>query len=1146
MKLKCLFCLLLIVTIVPLLLFKTGNKANAQTNLSWSPSVRVNDDTGAADQWYPAISVTVDGAGNAFAVWMDKRNSNHFDIYVDYRPAGGTWGSEVQVNDALTVGDEPSIAVDAGGNAYVLWESLGKLWFVFLPAGGGWATEALVREQVTDPDAQAIPYADIAVDPAGNAYATWYDRHNPTPDPYDQDLYFDYRPSGGGWGSDTPVNDVSSSVITSGTRGPSLTVDQDGNAAVVWTDLRNGLQQIYFSYRLHGASWGANEPVSTAFGQNPDVGIDASANSYVVWALATPDWEIAFRKRNASGAWDPISQVSDAQNGFRDFSAIAVTPAGEAVVVWADNLITVLPDSYEIYSTYREADGTWSPNTLVTPDLTRRKLAPDVAMDGQGYAYAVWMEEIEGTSWDIFFSTTAPLGSGPIVDVAVPHELTLNEDGWYAQNPTEVRVSVSNTGSAIMVGDLEVSFSNPSRLLFEDNGTLLEPPAILRRALRLNPGQSLPIMWPMWIQPMSGQTILVTAKMFNDSNGEILGVDQETMIIPTARIHPVVVIPGLLCSMKNAFGQWTIDPILGTYNNLLEELQFAGYEVDQSLFTFPYDWRQHISKSGGELGIAIRSSMLPKASVSEYVDSSSVDLVGHSLGGLVSRAYVQGDSYTGDVHRLITLGTPHLGAPKAYLAAEGLEFDFFDDIVGDKGKILAEWLLRALARKKGYCTDLTKLCFTTKTDLYQYIKDKVPSIRELFPVDEYLRDDPGGYLVAADNLNSIYPFGHQINEFLTSLNENIVVLINRLGGNNVISVVGDRYENERPLEDTDKLYKVVGRNLLDDIYGIWQNGKVLKGRDFRPLGRGDKTVPTASADLSFIDTRLVPRYYLSADNTSIIEHGHLPTQLQQSIVELLTKTRPFFNAGFVDPGINLHEAALGFIILSPVEIQITDPLGRRVGLDFNTGEELSEIPGTLFSRSIEVNEPDFIFIPDPLEGEYTIKLLGVEEGNYMVLVQALSDAGILTFAEFTGTTSPGDIHEHTATYNRASLPTAPLSIQWDSPLNDPDKPPRVSRNATLPIKFTIRDAEGRFAEDESVQVWVVDPSNPSSAIAFLSMENPGLHGKSDVIRIDADKQHYIVNLHLRDYNFKSGKTYLIGVSEFGHELDANVIFIVGD
>ena len=36
-------------------------------------------------------------------------------------------------------------------------------------------------------------------------------------------------------------------------------------------------------------------------------------------------------------------------------------------------------------------------------------------------------------------------------------------------------------------------------------------------------------------------------------------------------------------------------------------------------------------------------------------------LVGHSMGGVVSREYVQGDFYNGDVDKIITLDSPHEG-----------------------------------------------------------------------------------------------------------------------------------------------------------------------------------------------------------------------------------------------------------------------------------------------------------------------------------------------------------------------------------------------------------------------------------------------------------------------------------------------------
>ncbi|HRN55373.1 MAG TPA: PKD domain-containing protein, partial [Agriterribacter sp.] len=52
------------------------------------------------------------------------------------------------------------------------------------------------------------------------------------------------------------------------------------------------------------------------------------------------------------------------------------------------------------------------------------------------------------------------------------------------------------------------------------------------------------------------------------------------------------------------------------------------------------------------------------------IASTRVDVVGHSLGGLMTRSYIQqygdlfpGNYYQGYVRRLITLGTPHLGTP---------------------------------------------------------------------------------------------------------------------------------------------------------------------------------------------------------------------------------------------------------------------------------------------------------------------------------------------------------------------------------------------------------------------------------------------------------------------------------------------------
>ena len=51
-----------------------------------------------------------------------------------------------------------------------------------------------------------------------------------------------------------------------------------------------------------------------------------------------------------------------------------------------------------------------------------------------------------------------------------------------------------------------------------------------------------------------------------------------------------------------------------------------------------------------------------------------MDVVAHSMGGLLAREYIESDYYDDDVDQLITVGTPHLGAPKDYVTWEAGEF----------------------------------------------------------------------------------------------------------------------------------------------------------------------------------------------------------------------------------------------------------------------------------------------------------------------------------------------------------------------------------------------------------------------------------------------------------------------------------------
>lgn len=104
------------------------------------------------------------------------------------------------------------------------------------------------------------------------------------------------------------------------------------------------------------------------------------------------------------------------------------------------------------------------------------------------------------------------------------------------------------------------------------------------------------------------------------------------------------------------------------YGGMIEFLGTKNYTLDKDLFLFPYDWRkdntEHLRKLDNLVNQVLKST-----------DSKKVMLIAHSMGGLISKAYI---STTGEtkVDTLITIGTPFFGAVKPYYAlVHGYNFD---------------------------------------------------------------------------------------------------------------------------------------------------------------------------------------------------------------------------------------------------------------------------------------------------------------------------------------------------------------------------------------------------------------------------------------------------------------------------------------
>lgn len=269
--------------------------------------------------------------------------------------------------------------------------------------------------------------------------------------------------------------------------------------------------------------------------------------------------------------------------------------------------------------------------------------------------------------------------------------------------------------------------------------------------------------------------------------------------------NPTILVPGLGASWDfNAIlngtegNNWQIPDFVGVYKGLENSFINSGYIKDTNFFVFTYDWRKPLSQLAEQL----------KTFIDDRIPSGTkVNLVGHSMGGLVARSYAQTHLSDGKVNKLVMLGSPNDGAIKAYGVWEGATV--WDD---------AWWGKVALA----ITTQLNKQIGESSVDTLRRV---VPSILDLMPTEDYV------------NLNnSLVPVSEikQQNTYLMSLNSNF-------GSVNDLTTTMASSEIQTPSEINAEL-----PSLWDKVLNKWEDGKPVINTPF-VYSDGDGTVTEASA-----------------------------------------------------------------------------------------------------------------------------------------------------------------------------------------------------------------------------------------------------------------------------------------------------------
>jgi pimeloyl-ACP methyl ester carboxylesterase len=125
-----------------------------------------------------------------------------------------------------------------------------------------------------------------------------------------------------------------------------------------------------------------------------------------------------------------------------------------------------------------------------------------------------------------------------------------------------------------------------------------------------------------------------------------LETDDEDDIRPCGLVRDVVF-----------FGLYTQE----VYSPIIARLERLGYRENKDLLIFDYDWRRSVFDNAQALAAFVRDKVGP---------DQPIDIVAHSMGGLIARIYAVELGGGRQIARLFSAGTPFLGSVKTYETME--------------------------------------------------------------------------------------------------------------------------------------------------------------------------------------------------------------------------------------------------------------------------------------------------------------------------------------------------------------------------------------------------------------------------------------------------------------------------------------------
>lgn len=379
---------------------------------------------------------------------------------------------------------------------------------------------------------------------------------------------------------------------------------------------------------------------------------------------------------------------------------------------------------------------------------------------------------------------------------------------------------------------------------------------------------------------------------------------------------PIIILPGLGASwdfsalLNGGEGDdWRIPGFVSTYQNLEDSLVNAGYEKDVDYFIFTYDWRKGLADLDDDLNSYINSLISDS-----LIDSDErIDLIGHSMGGLVARSFSQ-NMGTEKINRLITLGSPHEGATDSYFTWEGAT-------VIDRPwwqKIAVELLI-----------ELNRLPGESRVSA---LRRMAPGIKDLLPTYDFL--------VLEERL---IPWTE-----MSQRNENLDSLTDISGIDSLTTVLAGKDI------ETGETILIEKRNWKDKLLDKWEDGKPVSGGGFS-YQSGDGTVLLTSAKGDFSDS-----VEISSDHRGLVsETAGLDSLFDQLGLD---------SDAVTETEVDSRKEVLAVVLKSPGKLNVCQETicNENLGLYFET-KKLFLLPGY-------TNEETEIVVEENGLGDYDLHI----------------------------------------------------------------------------------------------------------------------------------------------------------------------------